>query len=213
MRSAGGGGGGGLFGGGSGRSSNDGLNNPPGAGGGGSSKVPAGGSRALAAAATTPASVQITFTPPAAAAPPPATGGGLTPPDKTKPKLSKLSMSPTSFTAANFGSALIAKVGTKVSYRLTEAATTTFTVQRAVKGRKKGKKCKAGRKRGKRCTIYKKVKGSFKHADVAGKNSFRFQGRIGGKALKKGSYRLVAVSKDRAGNKASKPVYRSFRIK
>jgi hypothetical protein len=132
--------------------------------------------------------------------------------DKTAPKLRQLTISPSAFTAANSGPALVASVGGRVFFRLTEPAKTTFTVQRAVKGRKKGKKCKAGRKKGKRCTTYKKVKGSFTHKGTKGLNSFRFMGRLRGKRLKKGRYRLKAVATDAARNKA-KPVYRKFRIK
>jgi hypothetical protein len=138
--------------------------------------------------------------------------GGGSAADKTRPKVSQLTISPSSFTAANSGPALIAAVGGRVYYRLSEPAKTTFTVERPVKGRKKGRKCTAGRKKGKRCTTYKKVKGSFTHRGSAGLNSFRFMGRLRGKPLKKGSYRLRSVATDAAGNK-SKPVYRKFRIK
>ena len=89
--------------------------------------------------------------------------------------------------------------GSTVSYNLDSAANVTFTVERAVKGRKKGKKCSTKRKRGKRCTIYKKVKGSFSRASVAGANSFRFTGKLGGKALRAGSYRLSGLPTGSSG--------------
>ena len=35
------------------------------------------------------------------------------------------------------------------------------------------------------------MKGSFTHSGQAGQNSFKFSGRLNGKGLKPGSYRLV----------------------
>ena len=88
----------------------------------------------------------------------------------------------------------------------------TFTVERAVKGRKKGKKCSTKRKRGKRCTKYKKLKGSFSRASAAGANSFRFTGKLGGKALRPGSYRLSGLPTGSTGLKGppSRRASRSF---
>jgi hypothetical protein len=48
-----------------------------------------------------------------------------------------------------------------------------------------------------------RLRGSFKHIGKAGTNSFKFTGRLAGKALKPGSYRLVAVARDAAGNASS----------
>lgn len=80
--------------------------------------------------------------------------------------------------------------GTRVTFTLKAPANVRFTVERKRKGR-----CPAAKKgkRRKKCKAYKKVKGSFTVAGVAGKNSFRFRGRIGGKTLKPARYRLVAV--------------------
>ena len=55
------------------------------------------------------------------------------------------------------------------------------------------------------------MSGSFTHRGVAGRNSFRFTGRLAGRKLTPGSYRLVAVAKDAAGN-ASLPKRASFRV-
>jgi hypothetical protein len=110
-----------------------------------------------------------------------------------------------------------AKVGTTVSYTLNTAATVTFTVQRRTTGRKvkKGKKTRCvartrkNRKK-KRCTRYVKVKGSFTQAGKAGKNRFKFSGRLRGRKLKPGRYKLVATP----GTGATKGKARSkaFRI-
>jgi hypothetical protein len=55
---------------------------------------------------------------------------------------------------------------------------------------------------GKRCTILKRI-GTFAHPDAAGANSFHFSGRLNGKKLAKGSYRLQAVPHDAVGNGAA----------
>jgi hypothetical protein len=56
------------------------------------------------------------------------------------------------------------------------------------------------------------VKGSFVHAGDTGANALRFMGRLRGRTLKRGKYRLVAVAVDAAGNRSG-AVRRSFRIK
>ena len=55
------------------------------------------------------------------------------------------------------------------------------------------------------------VRGSFSHRGARGTNSFTFRGRVGGKKLKPGRYRLQGAAKDRAGN-ASRLQRRPFRI-
>jgi hypothetical protein len=101
-----------------------------------------------------------------------------------------------------------------VRYRVSEAGTARFTVERRAKGRKKGKRCVAPTKKNakaKRCTRYVKLKGSFSRASTAGLNSFRFTGRLRGRKLRPGRYRLVMVAIDAAKNK-SKPKRVKFRI-
>jgi uncharacterized delta-60 repeat protein len=141
--------------------------------------------------------------------------------DITAPNTTALGFSAKVFRGAASGPSALArlaarhKIGARVSFSLTEAATVTFTVERKSAGRKVGKRCvkptKKNRTR-KRCTRFVKVKGSFTRAGKAGKNSFKFTGRIGGKKLKPGSYRLVAVAKDAAGNKDKTPKRANFQI-
>jgi hypothetical protein len=55
------------------------------------------------------------------------------------------------------------------------------------------------------------VRGSFTIAAKAGKNRFKFRGRIGGRKLKPGRYRLNSRATDKAGNRS--PIKRKrFRI-
>ena len=82
-------------------------------------------------------------------------------------------------------------------YALTAAASVNFTVERALKGRRVGGKCRkqteANRSK-KRCTRYRALKSGFVLQGVAGENGFRFSGRVGAKALRPGKYRLVATA-------------------
>jgi hypothetical protein len=82
------------------------------------------------------------------------------------------------------------------------AATATFTIEKKLKGRKSGKKCKTSAKTGKKCTVYKKA-GSITAPVVAGINSIKFGGKVSGKKLSAGSYRVTAVATTPAGEKSS----------
>jgi hypothetical protein len=146
-------------------------------------------------------------------------GGGAGGSDKTKPSLGSFSFSATTFKAATSGSAFSTRkkkypTGTKVSFNLSEASSVRFTVQRKTKGRKVGSKCKTktdANRRKKKCTLWKAVSGSFTVPGKAGKNTFTFRGRIGGKALSSGRYRLSATATDPSKN-ASLPKRKGFRI-
>jgi uncharacterized repeat protein (TIGR01451 family) len=132
------------------------------------------------------------------------------------PILSKLKLSPTSFSAGTKGGsvAAAAKAGTVVTYKLNTAATTTLSVLKPAPGIKSGKACvkppKHPPKGAKKCTRYVSI-GTFKHADAAGSARFRFTGRLKGKTLGSGRYRLRAVARNVSG--ASKLVEAGFKIK
>ncbi len=152
-------------------------------------------------------------------APPPAPAPAPPPAKPVAGAITGLTISPSSFFAAPSGATISTSKKTKktygatVSYHDSQASTTTFTVLSVSQGRTQGKACKkAGKanKHGKRCTIYTPA-GSFVHVDVAGANTLHFSGRIKGKTLPKGSYRLQAVPHDTAGNGAA--VSKEFKIK
>jgi hypothetical protein len=220
----GGGGGGGLFGGGGGGSATGDFNVytgcTPGGGGGGSSGFVASATSTSVSPDTSGApSVTLEWT--AASGPPPSGPGGPGGPggrDAAAPAVSALSLSRTAFVAANFGPSAVAaaKVGTTISYRVSEAARVTFTVERPKPGIRRGGRCvKRTRKapaNAKKCTRWVKVKGSFAQDASAGTNRIRFMGRLRGRALRRGSYRLVVTAKDAAGNTTAKPARRGFRI-
>jgi hypothetical protein len=135
--------------------------------------------------------------------------------------LSGLSLNPGSFRAASSGASAARKkkakataTGTRVSYTDSQAATTTFTVTKSVNGVRHGPSCVTAprhpKQGAKRCKLRITV-GSFNHTDKAGAVSFRFTGRVKGRALAPGDYRVTAVA--RVGTKASGPVSTSFTIK
>jgi uncharacterized repeat protein (TIGR01451 family) len=107
-----------------------------------------------------------------------------------------------------------AKPGATISYNLNAAATTTHSVLKPASGIKSGKTCvkppKKPPKGAKKCTRFVPI-GSFKHTDVAGKNKFHWNGKLKGKKVKPGSYRLRAVARNASGKSAAKQV--GFKIK
>jgi CSLREA domain-containing protein/uncharacterized repeat protein (TIGR01451 family) len=92
-------------------------------------------------------------------------------------------------------SGLAIKRGTTISYRLFQKAKVKFTVQRPVRGHVVKGKCKSGKGSGtkvKRCTAYKAIPGSFTASGKSGLNKKKFNGKLRGKRLKAGKYRLSA---------------------
>jgi hypothetical protein len=123
--------------------------------------------------------------------------------DKLAPVARSLKLSPSTFRPLASPASIAAKKvkrRTRVSYRLNEAARVKFTVQRCIRF--------AGRK----CRRYRTAKGSFTHNGKAGANRFRFTGYVGGKRLRRGSYRLVGVPRDPSKNKG-RTVRASFKIR
>jgi uncharacterized repeat protein (TIGR01451 family) len=125
------------------------------------------------------------------------------------PVLSALKLQPPSFLAAKSGATVVAaaKPGTVVSYQNTQPATVTFTVQKPARGIKQGKTCVKPPKNppstAKRCTRYVS-KGSFTRLNFGGPDRFRFTGRLGGKTLAPGNYRLRVVARNLTGPSKAK---------
>jgi hypothetical protein len=156
---------------------------------------------------------------PAGTAPTNPGGGGA---DTTKPALGRLSFARSSFAAASSGSAFTSQrkrkrkppVGSKFSFNLSEASAVKFTIERKTTGRRVNRRCKTRTKKNKtkpRCTLYKKVSGSFTVPGKSGKNTITFRGRVGGRKLRTGSYRMTGTATDSAKN-ASTPARATFRI-
>lgn len=127
-----------------------------------------------------------------------------TPTRPPKPVLSNLTIKPATLHPAKHGASTAAvkpkrkapNTGATVSYNDTLAAQTVFTVEEALPGRTSGASCAKPSKRnkhGRKCTRFVPLRGSFTHKDSAGNNSFHLTGRLNGKALKPGIYRLDAT--------------------
>ena len=136
--------------------------------------------------------------------------GTVTTPDRVfttspPPILSKLTIKPAAFRAGSRGAT--------ITYTDSEPAKVTFVVLRPTSGVKRGRQCvappKTGRARGGKCTRFVIV-GRFTHTDKLGANSLRFNGRLGGRKLARGGYRLEATG--RINGQTGKTVATTFRI-
>lgn len=121
-------------------------------------------------------------------------------------------LSSVALSRTNFAVTQKSAKGAKVYYKLSEAALVSWTASIKTSGRKKGKKCSDSAKKGAKCTFYRPVKGTIKTNGAVGVNSFNFGGYMGKTKLKPGTYMLIGVATDAAGNK-SKPVSKAFKIK
>ncbi|MGI8430245.1 MAG: RCC1 domain-containing protein [Solirubrobacteraceae bacterium] len=136
--------------------------------------------------------------------------------------VNELKIAPRAFAAARRGPSVSAAgvghpVGARVTYALTIAANVRFTAEQKLPGKVQGSgpsaRCAAqtaSNRRGRRCTRLVPVRGSFTRAGSGGANRFRFTGRLGGRALKLGSYVLAATPT--AAAKTGRPVTVSFQI-
>jgi hypothetical protein len=148
--------------------------------------------------------------------PPPPAPPTLGPPAPDPPPvLSNLRVKPRAFSLAATSGAKKPAARATISYTSSEAAGVTFKVERVAKGARVGKACvkrtPANSKR-KACRRFVRVAGSFSQAAQPGPNSLRFNGKLGGKSLAAGPYRLVAVALDPAGNR-SLPARTRFSVK
>ena len=150
--------------------------------------------------------VTVTTRPAATTDPgPPVTPGPVTPPpltpvDRTAPKLTALRVAPAVLTRRS-----------RLSYRLDEAASVAITVERRTKGRRLNGACVPATRllrRARACVRWAGVAGaSVTRRSAAGATSFAPRFR-----LPAGSYRVVAVATDAAGNTA-RPVTFPLRVK
>jgi hypothetical protein len=103
--------------------------------------------------------------------------------------------------------------GGKVTYTLSEAATTTFSLAKGSTGRKVRGKCVRKTRRNHRrrsCTRFTTIASNLSGPGAAGANSFTLP-KIRGRKLGPGKYKLTMTVTDAAGNSAT--TTKSFRIK
>jgi hypothetical protein len=161
-----------------------------------------------------------TGTPPGGQTPAGQTGGGqtgggtVTPPvttDRTRPRVLSLSVKPSSFRTVRRGSR---RPGATVRWSTSERGSARFRFQRAVQGRRVGGRCVATTRRNRSrrsCTRWITVRGSVSRSVADGQGHARFSGKLRGRRLASGAYRVVLVVTDAAGN-ASAPRRARFRI-
>ncbi len=112
--------------------------------------------------------------------------------------------------AATFATRLF---GPLVTFRIDRPASVTYRVARRLAGRRARGRCVAPARAAsgaRACLRLAPVPGRFLRAANAGSNRLRFSGRVGGRALRPGSYRLLATA--RAGGAAGPTARAAFRI-
>ena len=94
----------------------------------------------------------------------------------------------------------------KLTFRLSEFARATVVVERRVRGKRSGRKCKPASSAVAprlRCDAWKRVGDLGQVVGQEGKNSLPFDGSVGGSALKAGVHRVRVVAEDFAHRKAT----------
>jgi hypothetical protein len=92
--------------------------------------------------------------------------------------------------------------GTVISYRASQVATTTLTIQRVIRRRNCVASKRHGHQRAKSCIRYVAV-GTITLADRRGANRFRFTGRLNGHELAAGGYRMIIQPRSAHGRRGS----------
>jgi hypothetical protein len=127
--------------------------------------------------------------------------------DTVPPAIAIFRLSPSVFRAARSGPALSALVGTHISVALSEAATVTFRVTRLMAGRRVGGRCVRPTTRNRsqpRCVRSVLQRGRIVRELAPGTTRLRYRGRLAGRTLPAGRYRLLARARDAAGNLSSR---------
>jgi hypothetical protein len=162
--------------------------------------------------------------PPAGSAPAPRLPVGLAggKPDRLAPaKIRRLQVVPRAFRAAPRGPAFLDRsgkgrppYGTHVRFSLSRQARVEFKVERVARRRAqrclRSRRSDAAARRKPRCTRLVQIRGAFALTGSARRNRVRFRGRIGGRRLKPGRYRLVATPT--VDRRRGRPVAVTFRI-
>jgi Bacterial Ig domain/WD40-like Beta Propeller Repeat len=129
-------------------------------------------------------------------------------PDKAAPLVSGIKISKKRWRLGKKLAAIsLAPVGTAISFTLSEAAQATVSFQRALPGRRVGRKCAKptpANSDGKPCKRYVGAGSLAALAGRAGANRVRFQGRLTRtRSLRPGVYRVRVGAEDAAGNRTA----------
>lgn len=140
--------------------------------------------------------------------PAPAAAPGTALGDLRAPKVTGVALSPRTLRVSR------RRGGIVISLRLSERATVEVTVDRLLSGRRANGRCVAfsrALRHATPCTRTLRAGRAFARAGRSGINRFRFDGRLRGRALNPGRYRLRVIARDPAGN-ASRPSHVAFRV-
>ena len=129
--------------------------------------------------------------------------------DRTPPRLTSLSLSPSTFAvAAAKGHSARAHRGSTLTLTVSERGSAKVTVARRPTGRRVGGRCVAQTRANRHhaaCTRYGAMSVALTFTGlVAGANRRAFSGRVGGHALARGRYRATAVATDAALNRSAR---------
>ena len=130
----------------------------------------------------------------------------------TLPVIGKVKATPTKFLPQ--GVAAKGKAGTKLRVKLNEAAKIQVKIERRLPGRKVGRKCKKptpGNASKKKCSRYLTQGSRIKKDGKGGWNEIAFGGKLKGKPLAPGGYRITAVATDSAQGRSA-PRSAAFRV-
>ena len=134
--------------------------------------------------------------------------------DEVAPVIRSASIRPRAFAAA--GRRRVGRRmprGATLRFSLSEAARVVFLVERKAPGRRVGKRCRrpAAGNRGRRACVRLVRAGSFAKRGRSGANRTRFTGRVAGRRLRPGRYRVTLRATDAALNR-SRARRLSFRV-
>lgn len=126
------------------------------------------------------------------------------------PDVKNLRFTPDKFRPLPKGFAVVTKGGTLVRFRIEDGARVTFRFRKLSDGKRVGGKCMPGKAKAKkrRCTRTRTIPGVIHLQGIFGDNDFRFSGRLVGKALTPGRYKVAA----KAEGLAARSSYAYFKI-
>ncbi len=125
----------------------------------------------------------------------------------------KLDFAHEAFVAAKSGLSIARAAGTTVTFTSSGEGVTRFTITKKTAGIEDEGECEKPTRHtrhGKHCTFYESVNGDFARENESGRNVFRFTGRLNGRTLGPGTYRLIATPEFESI--LGRPVKHSFRI-
>lgn len=124
---------------------------------------------------------------------------------RVAPDVEKLRVTPRTVKALSSGPPVVTRGGSLVRFRLKDGADVNFSFRSVKMGRRSGGSCKPGKAKSRRsrCEILRPVAGGFKLVGISNANEFRFSGRVNGKTLSPGTYRMFAKAEGRAARSSS----------